>query len=40
MKRMKQQINEMNNKFNQIVSMIQQNPLLANVKPDNLKNKL
>ncbi|HET9807119.1 MAG TPA: hypothetical protein VFP49_09440 [Nitrososphaeraceae archaeon] len=31
---------EMNNQFNQIISMIQQNPLLANVKPDKLKNKL
>ena len=31
---------KMNNKFNQIISMIQQNPVLANVKPDSLKNKL
>ena len=37
---MKEQINEMNKKFEQVFSMIQQNPLLANVKPDKLKNKL
>ncbi|MGI9010154.1 MAG: hypothetical protein ACR2F1_03080 [Nitrososphaeraceae archaeon] len=40
MKRMKQQINEMNDKFNKVISMIQQNPLLANIKPEMLKNKL
>ena len=39
-KGMKEQINEMDKKFEQIFSMIQQNPLLANVKPDKLKNKL
>lgn len=39
-KGMKEQINEMNKKFEQVFSMIQQNPLLANVKPGNLKNKL
>ena len=41
---LKQQIQmvkeEMDDKFNKIISMIQQNPLLANVKPDKLKNKL
>ena len=30
---------EMNNQFNQIISMIQQNPLLAQVKTDVLINK-
>ena len=39
-KGMKEQINEMNKKFEQVFSIIQQNPLLANVKPGNLKNKL
>ena len=43
-KELKQQIQmvkeEMDNKFNKIISMIQQNPLLVNVKLDNLKNKL
>jgi hypothetical protein len=42
-KELKQQIQmvkeEMDNKFNQIISMIQQNPLLAQVKPEALKNK-
>lgn len=41
---LKQQIQivkeDMDNKFNQIISMIQQNPLLANIKPEKLKNKL
>ncbi|HSF50413.1 MAG TPA: site-specific integrase [Nitrososphaeraceae archaeon] len=41
---LKQQIQivkeEMNDKFNKIISMIQKNPLLANIKPDKLKNKL
>ncbi len=41
---LKQQIQivkeEMDNKFNTIISMIQLNPLLANVKPDKLKNKI
>ena len=41
---LKQQIQivkeEMDDKFNKIISMIQQNPLLAQVKPDKLKNKL
>jgi integrase/recombinase XerD len=40
---LKQQIQmvkeEMDNKFNQIISLIQQNPLLANVKPDILSLK-
>ena len=39
-KGMKEQINEMDKKFEQVFSLIQQNPLLANVKPDSLKNKL
>ena len=34
MKGMKQQINEMNKKFEQVFSMIQQNPLLAQIKPE------
>ena len=34
MKEMKQQINEMNKKFEQVFSMIQQNPLLAQIKPE------
>ena len=42
-KELKQQIQmvkeEMNNKFNQIISMIQQNPLLAQVKPEILVDK-
>jgi uncharacterized coiled-coil DUF342 family protein len=33
-KGMKEQINEMNKKFEQVFSMIQQNPLLAQVKPE------
>ena len=37
MKGMKQQINEMNKKFEQVFSMIQQNPLLAQIKPEILK---
>ena len=28
---------DMNNKFTQIISLIQQNPILANVKPDVLE---
>jgi len=28
---------EMNNKFNQIISLIQQNPTLANIKPEILE---
>lgn len=43
-KELKQQIqivkDEMNDKFNNIISMIQQNPLLANVKTDVLNKKL
>ena len=34
MRGMKQQINEMNKKFEQVFSMIQQNPLLAQIKPE------
>jgi integrase/recombinase XerD len=30
---------EMNQQFNQIMSMIQQNPILAQVKPEALTNK-
>ena len=33
-KGMKDQINEMNKKFEQVFSMIQQNPLLAQIKPE------
>jgi Txe/YoeB family toxin of Txe-Axe toxin-antitoxin module len=29
----------MNNQFNQIISMIQKNPILAQIKPEALKNK-
>ena len=40
---LKQQIqivkDEMNDKFNKIISMIQQNPLLVNVKPEILEKK-
>ena len=36
---MKEQINEMNKKFEKVFSMIQQNPILAQVKPEALKNK-
>jgi seryl-tRNA synthetase len=41
-KGMKQQINEMNKKFQQVFSLIQQNPDLAQVKPEVLisKNKV
>ena len=39
MKRMKQQINEMNKKFEQVFSMIQQNPDIGKVKPEVLKYK-
>ena len=39
MKGMKQQINEMNKKFEQVFSMIQQNPLLAKIKPEVLIEK-
>jgi integrase len=38
-KGMKEQINEMNKKFEQVFSMIQQNPSLTQVKPEALKNK-
>ena len=42
-KELKQQIQivkeEMDNKFNQIISMIQQNPILAQVKPEILVDK-
>ena len=38
-KGMKEQINEMNKKFEQVFSLIQQNPLLAQVKTDILINK-
>jgi integrase len=38
-KGMKEQINEMNKKFEQVFSLIQQNPLLAHVKPDVLSLK-
>ena len=38
-KGMKEQINEMNKKFEQVFSMIQQNPILAQVKPEALTNK-
>ncbi|MGH9981078.1 MAG: hypothetical protein ACRD6U_05955 [Nitrososphaeraceae archaeon] len=31
--------NDMNNQFNHIISMIQQNPLLANIKPEVLLKK-
>ena len=41
---LKQQIqmvkDEMDSKFNQIISMIQQNPNLAKIKPEVLQNKL
>ena len=36
---MKSMREEMNLQFNQILSMIQQNPALANVKPEILSNK-
>jgi hypothetical protein len=36
---MKEQINEMNKKFEQVFSMIQQNPILTQVKPEMLADK-
>lgn len=38
-KGMKEQIHEMNKKFEQVFSMIQQNPILTQIKPEALKNK-
>jgi uncharacterized coiled-coil DUF342 family protein len=38
-KGMKEQINEMNKKFEQVFSMIQQNPILTQVKPEVLFEK-